>query len=136
METFNDLWIVGDEFVQDTHNTLQTLLYQAVKNRQKASMYLQEHYNVHMYFKNASNGVKWAIGRIINSLIEAINEHHRLPKLILIMIDKDIVNELEALHADQIVSTLWDSVNWLMRQFNTTIHRKMIQLLEMKPGAV
>ena len=75
----------------------------------------------------------------MNALIEALNTRDCLLKLLIIILDKDMIEniDLPGLHdhrkTQQVIST---TVTWLIRQMNIIIRRKRAKITEHKPGAV
>ena len=94
---------------------------------------MYQFYNIKTYYK-PSTGVR-VIVCIVNSLIEAIEERNRLPRLILFIFNKDIIADLDVFN-DDVVTTMRSSVDWLIKQINILIRCKCAELLERKPGAV
>ena len=81
--------------------------------------------------------VNLAMSRIINALIESVNEKDAiLPKYILVVIDKDIINDLPDVDGSNIHKVLSTITTWVVHQLSVVIHRKKVDLLEKKPGAL
>ena len=56
--------------------------------------YLHSFYNVHGFSTHPSSGNHRTIGRIINALIHALNTRKRLPRFLVVIIDKDIIEDV------------------------------------------
>ena len=97
---------------------------------------MHDYFNVQAFNNTLATGVKLATTRIVNSLLEAVNRKdlHHLPKILLVIIDKDLMTDLE-IHTSNVVATMRDLVQWLMRQLDMVIRRKRMELLEHKLGA-
>ena len=80
--------------------------------------YLLEFYNIKKFY-NLSPGVR-VIARIINALIEAIDERQKLPRFLLVILDKDILADLDV-YDPQIVRLIRQMVNWVVKQIQITI---------------
>ena len=76
--------------------------------------YIQENYNVTPFENKLSGGVKFATARAINSLIDVVNVKKCLPKYLLVIMDKDLVNDLDVFDPDASESTS-DLVQWFVR---------------------
>ena len=85
-----DLWFVGDEFLQRIHGTFDTIRLQALR-KETQMPYLHDQYNVKYYWKSATS---FNQRRIINSLIEGINEHTLLPRFIVITPNSDVLRQM------------------------------------------
>ena len=109
--SFFDLWMVGDTFLKDTFNTLQMNMNTAQENRKLPKYYIQEFYNVHKYADNP--GLKDSkIAVILNQFIKALDEHQKLPRFLIVMIDKDLLEDLD-LFATDALQAIRSSVDWL-----------------------
>ena len=94
---------------------------------------MQEYYNVIPF--NIANAVPRTIARVVNNLVNALNEHDRLPKFILVMLDKDLLMDLDVF-LPTVIADMKQTTNWLVRQIDMIIRRKKAELLDKKPGAV
>ena len=87
-------------------------------------------------FHNKSNArTSLAMARVINNLIEAIQERKCLPKFIIVFLDNDLLLDIDVYDADA-TKIIQDCVRWTVRQIDTIIKRKRMDFLEKKPGAV
>ena len=75
------------------------------------------------------------IGRMVNALIVGLNTRERLPCLILLVIDKDLVDDVNMFNfkAEDIIA---DNLAWFFCQFEMLIKRKRMELSDKKPRAV
>ena len=105
------------------------------KEKPMALPYLEQFYNVQGFYTTISDLKTNASSRIINSLIDALNAEDRLPRFLVIVIDKDMAVDFNDLDYD--ISKEFESVtNWLTRQVEIVVHRKKTQILARKPGAI
>ena len=93
-----DIWILGDEFVKEVFSEFESIKLKAKKDRNIPPLYIQEYYNVIPYY--ATSGVPNAAARLVNSLVEALNERDRLPKFIIVMIDRDLIMNIDVFQND------------------------------------
>ena len=56
---------------------------------------MEEYHNVMPYFKPTSVGEVNLLARILNSLLDAINKRDHLPKMLIFVIDKDVVQDMD-----------------------------------------
>ena len=75
------------------------------------------------------------IGRVLNSFIEALNEGRRLPRFLIVMLDKEIIEDINVFDYGA-SSEIIDNVNWLVRQIDIAIQRRKTATLAVKPGAL
>ena len=134
IEATHDAWFLGDSFLRDVYNGLQALLNKAKLDRKATKPYLHEYYNTKGYYYSSSY-IQSAISRMLNKLIEALNENDRLPRHLIVLMDKDIINDLQNFEFGA-TKNLANMVNWLTRQIDIFIRRKRLQIMEKKPGAV
>ena len=133
-----DTWVIGDTFTQDLAQSYEAIRLKAEKCRKndlEPVPYLLQYYNVKFFYKRLSVSVRRTIGRILNSLIEALNEEHKLPRFLVVIIDKDIISDTDVFdpNAERVVA---DNVAWLIRQISILINRKKSEILDKCPGAV
>ena len=75
------------------------------------------------------------IGQIYNSLIEALNKRERLPHFLLVIIDKDIVEDIDLFDYGA-SKELMGNLEWLIKQINILIQQRRSEIIEIKPGAI
>ena len=127
----DDIWFVGDEFVKNNLGALHELRALAYQKGNPLP-YIFQFYNIHgFYTLSAVRGIT----RMINPLIEGINEQPRLPKYIVMVPDVDI---LMALRSQNIAAALvmGSTLHYLIRQLDTILEWRKQSLREKKPGAL
>ena len=102
----------------------------AVKNR-RSSPYLFDMFNIHSYYGSAG----WGLNRILNLLVDALNERPHLPKILVMVPDKDIIANLKdkQTHTGIVMGGV---IHYIIKQINTMIKRRVSALTEKKPGMV
>ena len=100
-----------------------------------APPYVYEFYNVMGYSATTSSANHTAIGRILNSYIEALNSRERLPRFLIVIIDKDIIDDVNVFEFGA-TKEIAENVHWLVRQITMFTRRRKAEIAEMKPGAV
>ena len=58
---------------------------------------MQEYYSINDYYFSQSNLMPSATSRIVNTAIEALNDREKLPWYMVIVIDKDLMDDLSDL---------------------------------------
>ena len=109
--SYFDLWMIGDSFLQDAYNSLQNTINAAQENRQLTKLYIQEFYNISNFANPIPQECK--IANIINGLITAVNEKHKLPRFLLVIIDKDILEDINVFNPDAI-QAIRAAVDWVV----------------------
>ena len=92
----HDLWIIGDKFLCDVASEFHKVKYTASRdNRESAPLFISEFFNVHHFNETRSASADYAIVRIVNNLIQAMVDRKCLPRYLLIVPDKDVLNDIE-----------------------------------------
>ena len=96
---------------------------------------MYDYYNIFGYYTMMSSGTKHAVGRILNSMITSLNMRDRLPHMMIIMMDKDLIKDIGIFdhRADDIIA---ENIDWLFKQFEILLKHRCLELSEIKPGAV
>ena len=97
--------------------------------------YLDEYYSVRAYFQVAPPDDDTVPSRIVNSLIDVLNECQRLPRYLLVVNDRDLTASLNVFDRE-VIKTIREAVDWITRQLLMQIRRKKLELLNIKSGAV
>ena len=107
----------------------------AQKNATSSPPYLLDYFNTIGFYKRITGGVKYAVARIVNSLIEALNTKDRLPRFIIVIPGKNVVSDINVFEfgASRVLA---DITRWMVRQISILVHRKKMELTTRKPGAV
>ena len=134
MESYFNLWVLGDRFLKSVFNEYRVKINECKENKKMPRPYIQEYYNVLPYTTESSNDVP-AISRIWNALGDAIIERKRLPRFLLVVIDKDIISDHDVFD-EHIVATIQESVDWIIHQISITIKRHRLNLMDKRPGAI
>ena len=134
VEAFFDIWLLGDRFLRYIYNEFESMMQQSQMNNDCEPFYMNKYHNV-MGFFDEKEVIPEGMARIINSLLEVINTRQRLPRFLLIAIDKDVIQDLDFYEFDSFMA-LEEVVTWLTRQINIIIRRKKLELNAKKPGAV
>ena len=130
-----NLWIVGDEALSGLENEFKTVRHAGEKDDEVIPLYMNEYFNVKIFVQSKTSA-EFASTRIINALIQVTNgKNARLPKYLIVMPDKNILEDFSD-PENLKTKTLQMSVDWFVRQINSTIKRKKLDLYDKKPGAV
>ena len=131
MRAVADLWLIGADFLKEAINGLHALRNAAIANRQDQPFIFKYFNLINMEAEYADNG----LSRFINPLVRAINQEKALPKMLLVVSDRDIVTLLykaDAASAMVIGATL----HYIIKQLDMVISRYKQGLMDKKPGAL
>ena len=132
-----DLWLLGDHFLREIFDAYQAIKLQAEKGKSEdvITPYIQDYYNVREFYKTPFAGVKFASTRVVNNLTDAINQKKRLPKYLIVILDKDLILDIN-LDDNDAEMLLQEEVRWTVRQTDMTLRRKKVNFLQKKPGSM
>ena len=94
---------------------------------------MEDYFNVSTYFKAATAGN--ALTRLVNSLIDAVNERDHLPKILIFIIDHDLLQDM-GVYDLGILESIKEATRWLIRQISIIIRCKRVELADKKPGSI
>ena len=106
-----------------------------VKNAKTRPPYIFEYYNVLGYCSAKNSATCRVIARVLNSVIEGLNTRERLPRFLIIMLDKDVIEDVYMFNYGA-SKQLCQVVRWLVKQIDIVLRHKWLELLEIKPGSV
>ena len=110
------VWIVGDKFVFRTCEE-----YFKQRDHHNYNGFAKENYEILSFAssKYASNN-KSVIGRVRNELLSAMKQETYLPKLIVVILDDDVIRCLDVSNSSSYV--VWKrAIHWLMNKFKQDI---------------
>ena len=133
IETYHDVWILGDAFLKEAVNALRAL-ENAGKANSKAKTYLYQQYNVKTYY-NVNSSASKGVAHLLNPLLEALNDRARLPKYIIMIPDKDLIVESKS-YGFGASYILGSAIYFIIRQTEMLLSRRRIDLTDKNPGAL
>ena len=75
------------------------------------------------------------MARVVNATIEGLNSKEHLPKYVLVLLDKDLIENLN--YFEYGISELLDTcVYWLVKEFNRMFEARREDIHQKKPGAL
>ena len=77
---WKEFWVIGDAFDHKIYHTLQQI-NTAAKNSKKQIPYIYDMYNVRCFTANPLSEIRNVVARLVNALIEALNDAEKLPKM-------------------------------------------------------
>ena len=109
------------------------MINEATENKRLPQPYLHEYYNIHK-FDQADSDVRAPV-RIVNSLINALNEKINLPHFLVVVMDADILADLNVFDKN-IHKDIRKIITWITKQINIQIRQRRLELMARRPGAV
>ena len=135
-----DVWIVGDRFIKRNFHELPESSIEA-KSAKKDDLYLNRYYNLipkhPADVKNPSN-ILLRYGDIIG---DAVNNCVRLPRFVIIALDKDILQAIVKTYKGKFINPLdmeedmTEAINWLVHFTHRTINTLKTDMYYKKPGS-
>ena len=121
VRAYKKVWIIGDEFVAKSYGPYFQQCYGKDENDRPG--YIKTHYDttgfcsgslsVQMHHRNV-------IGRVHNNLIDAINSQVLLPKVIVVVIEDDLLNAVDHFKIGA-SDALGPCIEWMFKEFHRTI---------------
>ena len=97
--------------------------------------YLHQMYNIRNFDQCGKFRSENAMTHILNSLIEGLNEHQHIPRMVVIILDHEFLSMLH--HTEFGISLMIGKcLHWLMSQVESVIEQKKCLLKHFKPGAI
>ena len=97
--------------------------------------FIYDHYNIQCKVPDIASKMRNSLGRMVNCLIEALNEKDRIPRLIILIPDWDIVKDINH-YKFGISFMLGRSMNGLCQEFEKLLEIKVEELYKRKKGAI
>ena len=134
MQAIEDTWFIGDKFLKGIFPTLQNLKTQAVLKK-RTLPYIYEYFNISCYVPNSDMYKANILVRTQNAIIEAFNSRVHLPKYLIVILDKDILESAHtySLHIRKLLSKWTD---WIAKIIEKAIASRRENLFNIRPGAV
>ena len=128
------IWVAGDDFLYDTFTSYRAMVLKA-KTQKKQAPFIHDYYDVSFHFTRPLSEVKYVETRIYNTIVEAMNNYERLPKYILILLDKDLIESLKTCDYGAKI-TMEGAVIWLIERLDKTLYWRKEDIRNKKPGAL
>ena len=134
----NDLWFVGDAFINKNYYMLPKLKHKAVSARRKPP-YIFDQFNISCFSPNQQSLVN-VLARMVNCVIKALNDALKLPWMIIFVPDADILafikKSVDPDNTENIDIFLDAAMLWIVNQVARAIEAAKDNLSCRKPGAV
>ena len=130
----NDLWIIGDAFLNRNYHTLSEIKREAERAR-KQIPYIFDYYNIQCFTPNPKSLVSEVLAKFVNCLVKALNQTLKLPKLVVVIPDDDILRYVfeDTEECKRLTKT---AIRWVVNQMIRAVDAKKDNMSRRKPGAV
>ena len=110
------IWLIGDVFGEKTYQDYYKQSGLSAENK----MYGFTNFEIRDFFSSKNTSLNRIVaGRIINNLINALNEHNTLPKLIVVIQDDDIIYDMQ--DKPSLFFIVKGLITWMMRETTKAI---------------
>ena len=118
MQGLEKIWIVGDKFCKTTYRQNYQQINPDAANSDR--FYAFSSFEVCDFFSSSfTSHNRSCAGRIINNLIKALNEFNTLPKLVVCVLDNDLVRNID--NGKNMYSRVKRLAKWLMKEFTKAV---------------
>ena len=135
IEAIHNVWFIGDALLREIYNTYQVIKTKAEMSKKEFQPYMQEYYNVLAYFYASGTNNGRVIARLINSFVKGLNDRECIPKHVVFVLDNEIIEDINIFNYGA-AKAITANLTWIMKQANILVHRKRLQILAKKPGAL
>ena len=90
-----DAWFLRDGFLRESFQELQAMLNEKTLSRGKNQqhLYLTDFYNVEGCYSKVKT-LDFATAYIIKTLMDTLNENHRMPRFLVVVFNRDLIHNL------------------------------------------
>ena len=110
LKAYDAVWILGEEF-------LTGIAGHIFNGKQDDNLYLKENYGMTEFVNNNLDVNRSILSRLRSCLIKAIEGNYLLPKVILIVVDRDMLHALK--DANEVIYD--KALEWLIQEYNKLI---------------
>ena len=116
VKAMKDIWILRDGFLYDTFTSFQANCHQT-KREKKEQPFMNSYYNVKFFFQHPLSNIRHVETRIFNSLVEGMKNYEKLPKYIIVILEKDLIESIGKFEFGAKIS-MGRAVDWLIDQMD------------------
>ena len=125
IEGINDLWIIGDRFVSDTYRE------HFLTREDISTWYMRDEFQLAVFCKSRQScKEKNLLCRLKQSVVDAINARMKLPSVMLLIIDTDVIESLlvDGKASDDSAGLYGNHLKWLAAKIEESIALRYKQL--------
>ena len=133
MLAINNLWFIGDNFVNETYHVVKEI-QEASKPKGKG-WYVFKEFNVDYFTSKPTSHIRSMPAQLVNVFIKALNEHNRILQMVLFVPDWDLAKYVNFYEVG--VKHIFERlIGWMLTQISRAIQAKKDSLAHKKAGAV
>ena len=126
--------MVGDAFLRDTFPVFQQLKKQTLEAK-SVRPYLYDYYNITPLYSPVVSTTKSVVGRVHNEIIGQLNKKDKLPRYIVMLFDKDIIEDID-FDEFGVGQFFYDQLNWFANSVETALDLRKEDLKYKNPGSL
>ena len=119
---------MGDYFLKDTQQSLFSL-NKAAKKCNQDPPHLFKEYNISAYY--CTSTISNPITRLMNAFVDTLNQHNLLPKLVIVIPDKDLLRGVLDKQGASIM--VGSTVHQIIKQMDIEISCRKLDIADKKP---
>ena len=97
--------------------------------------YIYDYYNVKCFTPNPNTVLKDVLARLLNCFVKALNDHNKLPRLVIVIPDLDILKHINHFGFG-VKYLIHEAMQWLLTQFSRAVESKVDFMRRKKPGSI
>ena len=113
--------MIGDQFLHETFPTLMQLKTESTATRDQPFMY--DYFNISSFMTNPVSMVRSKMARVSNALISGLNDAKKLPRIILVIMDADILEQINFINEGK-SAIIGSCLDWLVNTLEKLIITK------------
>ena len=121
-EGCHELWLVGDNFMSST--------YREHFMKRRGTWFMKDEFELGTFCNSrfASNNTN-ILSRILNTFVNAVNKRVKLPKVLIFLLDADLIEDMDLGYDVTITAILFGTwLEWLVAETNAVIEERIKQL--------
>ena len=129
------MWIGGDAFLHEVHKAILDI-HDSAREEKSLMPYIFDYYNIKFFMEKQLHPQKNMMARIVNSLIEALNENKaNLPCFVLVMLNADIMKYID-FYTYGVSRITGKCLSWMINTMEKIINAHKDELRKHKAGSI
>ena len=139
MQAVKDVWIVGDQFLKNHYHAFPMMRDKAIQAKNQPP-YLFRYYNMKPYYSTSLTSKNNAFLRFEETVDEALEECDKLPRFIVIIIDKDLLESACSVLNNYVPPEEMDPgiekiIKWMTSYVDRSVSLLKTDMYHKKPGS-
>ena len=128
MKALKDLLVTGDIFVHEIHHALPAM-NTTVKMKKIDAPYIYDQYNIRCFTSNLLSNTHSVPARLVNCLIKALNEDDKIPRIITIIPDWNLLQYIN-FYSFGIQKIIGKVLKWMIKNIDNAVEGKKILAIQ------